>query len=99
MCLHWSWVLGISKGMIIENYQFSYGQVWYWFFFVVVPPFTIIFLVDYVSFFNCPTLDVNRQARSSSPETSARVSQGSSQLVQRGRSISPHRIAKPLARA
>jgi hypothetical protein len=26
-CLHWSWILGISRAISLEGYQFSYGQV------------------------------------------------------------------------
>ncbi|KAF9480186.1 hypothetical protein BDN70DRAFT_894366 [Pholiota conissans] len=27
MFLHWSWILGLQKGMLIERYQLSYGQI------------------------------------------------------------------------
>lgn len=26
-CFHWSWILGILRGISLDNYQFSYGQV------------------------------------------------------------------------
>ncbi|KAF8967420.1 hypothetical protein BDZ97DRAFT_1916712 [Flammula alnicola] len=36
ICLHWSWVLGIAKGMTIQRYQFSYGQIMS--LFSIIPP-------------------------------------------------------------
>ncbi|KIM36091.1 hypothetical protein M413DRAFT_20642 [Hebeloma cylindrosporum] len=35
-CLHWSWVLGIAKGMIMVDYELSYGQIMS--LFSIVPP-------------------------------------------------------------
>ncbi|KAF9035925.1 hypothetical protein BJ165DRAFT_1615332 [Panaeolus papilionaceus] len=37
MCLHWSWVLGIAKGMYLPDYQLSYGQIMS--LFIIIPPF------------------------------------------------------------
>jgi len=99
MCLHWSWVLGIAKAMVIQDDEFSYGQVLYWFLLLVVPFFMIRFLLDYVSFYNYPTVDGGGQTRSSSLEIPPFVPQESSRVVQRGYTISDYRITEPLALA